>query len=450
MATQTQPQNPINQPYTYAQLQQLAEQQATAAIAGENAPLQAQVGTYGSQKTAAEKTIGAEFGALQPYVQQSANQVQAGAQQAESIAQQVFAAAGTRMNQLHQQEAQQLAQQMGGPVTSGTFTDALAPAEGVLPSEQGAGVLGSLSNALTDTVAAQKFAGQVFPAMRTEDVAKSDAYFNDQIKQLQDQIDKNAGAKSDLVNSKLNDLVQQERAFKQSIAQQHLERLKAQRDWKVQQASLHSQKIRDALATRAAKQAGVRIGQEQQRINIERQHVTRADRLAAQRMGLSVAEFKQRQYHENQTAKVGQAKLAEGLSKDITSLVQSSMGGGHPISTHVRSYVPGAYGNSAFQSHSGEYFDPHHGPKGKDGKPVGQWYKIAIESKPASGHVVHDPNRLFALARASYPQFGRKRTINLIRAQNPAWKNWKPGQKIAPPPPKPKKTPKNPPSVFGP
>lgn len=435
-AAATQPSNPINTPMTYQQLQQLAESQAAATISGENAPLQAQVGTYGSQKTQAEQNIGKEFGALQPYVQSSAQAVSAAAQQAEQMAQQVFAAAGTRMNQLHQnmaQEAQQLAQQMGGPVSTGDFTAAMTPEENALPGIQGAGVLGALGSGMADVTGAQAFAGRVFPAMQTEEVAKSDAYFNDQIKTLQDQINQNAGAKSDLVNKNLNDLLQNERQFSLNQKQLALDKTKASRDWKVQQASLHSQKLRDALAQKAAKQAGIRLGQEQQRISIEKQHVTAADRLAAQRLGLSVAEFKQRVAHEQQTAKVGQARLSLSASKDAASVVDAAMGGGKPVSMSHRVYIP-KNSTAATLASVGKGGTSYWDPKKK------QYYKIAHETMGAqewaqlsggqSPHPVSDPNRLYDLVRGTIPQLGRKATINLIRAKT-GMKGWAPGKQMS-------------------
>jgi hypothetical protein len=76
MATQTQqPQNPITTPMTYAQLQALAQSQAQATITGENAPLQAQVDTYGQQAKDARAQIAGQGAKLLPYVQSSAGEV---------------------------------------------------------------------------------------------------------------------------------------------------------------------------------------------------------------------------------------------------------------------------------------------------------------------------------------------------------------------------------------
>jgi hypothetical protein len=420
-------QNPINTPQTWAQIQAEAEQQAAAQIQGTVAPLQGQITTLTGQETSAHKAIGDEFAALMPGVQASAGRVEqayGGALQAE---QSIFAAAGTRMNQLHQQqaqEAQQLAQQMGGPVTTGQFTQNLAPYEQALGSEAPAALLDTLGRAQTGVQQAESFAGQVFPALQTEQQANSDNYYKNQIKGIQDQIAQAQAGKSTLTQSKLTDLLNQERQFKLQLAQQKLDKTKASRDWKVQQASLNSQKLRDALAKRAAKQAGVRLSQSQQRINIEAQHVTAEERLQAQRLGLSVAEFKQRQAHEQQSAKVGQARLSLSASKDAASVVDTAMNGGKPTSVHQKIYIPkGSTMESLAQVGKGgtSYWDP----KKK------QYYKIASVSVAGGQelHPVHDPNRLYDLVRGTIPQLGRKATINLVRAKT-GLKGWVPGKNM--------------------
>jgi len=219
---------------TPAQLAAQAAQMAQATVAGENAPLQAQATTYASQQKSARGDIQQEFGQLMPYVQESAQQVSGQWNSALSMEQQVFAAANTRMNQLHQNmaaEAQQLSQQMGGPVSTGDFTKALAPYEGQMGNAAGAGMLNALGGAVTDEAEAQRFAGQVFPALQTEDVAKSDAYYNNQIKTLQDQINANKGTQSDLTNQNLVNLTDKERQFELQLATQKMDKTRLARDW---------------------------------------------------------------------------------------------------------------------------------------------------------------------------------------------------------------------------
>jgi len=183
--------NPITTPYTIAQLQTLAQQQAASTITGEVAPLQSQVKTYQGEQAQARQDISQEGSQLLPYVNASAQAVQSSQDEATQQEMNVFAAEGTRMNQVHQQlaaQAQQLAQQMGGPVSTADFTQSIAPYEAQVPAAQAGGVLNALGVAQGNTEEAQAFAGQVFPALMTNEQAKSAAFFNDQTKTLNDPI----------------------------------------------------------------------------------------------------------------------------------------------------------------------------------------------------------------------------------------------------------------------
>jgi hypothetical protein len=427
------PPNPITTPMTYQQLQDLAQQQAAASIAGQNAPLQAQVTTLGGQETAARGNIAQEASALLPYAQQSAQAVQQANDNALSMEQQVFAAAGTRMNQLHQaaaSEAQQLAQQMGGPVSTGQFTQALEPFEEALPNVQAGGTLNALGLSMAGTQEAQQFAGQVFPAMMSEESAKSDAFFNDQIKTLNNQIDANAGTKSDLVNSDLNTLLQSERQFRLSTITNQRDAKAAAMNEKVQRQGLADDKIRNQLSQGAAKRAGIALGVSEQRAQASITHMTNQDRIQAQKLGLSVAEFKQRAAHQAQTAKEGAARVSDSISKDAVTMIQAAMGGGKPVSMTHRAYVPGSA--SAFKVPAGAFYDPQRKQYYKvvhETIPASQWSQMTGRG-PAGVHPITDPNGLYEYMRGSLPELGRQKTINLIRAQTNK-PNWSPGQKVS-------------------
>ena len=425
---------------TPAQLAAQAAQMAQATVAGENAPLQAQATTYASQQKSARGDIQQEFGQLMPYVQESAQQVSGQWNSALSMEQQVFAAANTRMNQLHQNmaaEAQQLSQQMGGPVSTGDFTKALAPYEGQMGNAAGAGMLNALGGAVTDEAEAQRFAGQVFPALQTEDVAKSDAYYNNQIKTLQDQINANKGTQSDLTNQNLVNLTDKERQFELQLATQKMDKTRLARDWKVQQAGLHAEALRNALAKTAAKRAGIALAQRGKMIGItaartraEIAHMSQADKIAMQRLGITKAEAIARIQHENAMTKVGAAKVSDSISKDAASVVEAAMGGGKPVSMTHRAYVPGFAGTNKIKPPAGGYWDPK---KQRYYRVVhetmssGEWAQMS--GTGGGQHPITDPNRLYDLVRGTIPQLGRNATVNLIRAQT-GMKNWFPGKKM--------------------
>lgn len=437
MATQTPtaPPDPISAPLTWQQIQDQAEQQAGATIAGENAPLTTQVGVLGGQEKSSGQAISSEFGSLLPYVQGSAGAVEGSYGNALSMEQSIFQAANTRMNQLHQNmaaEAQQLAQQIGGPVGTGQFTQALEPYEAAMPAGEASSMLHSLGIAQAGVQEANQFAGQVFPALQTEEQAKNTQFYEDQIKTLQGQIDTNNASKSDLVNKNVSDLTNQERQYKLQLAQQSLDKLKAKRDWAAAQASIHSTKLRDALATQAAKRAGIQIGLQKQQFGLTKErtqaeiaHMSQADKLAARREGLSEAEFAQRAAHEKATAKIGAARVSDSISKDAISLVQAAMGGGKPVSRTYRAYVPGK-ALPGLKPPAGSYYDP----KRKQYYRIGHETMTAAEWQQSTGEgqtPITDPNKLYNYVRGSLPQLGTKATINLIRAQT-GQKNWSPGQ----------------------
>jgi hypothetical protein len=437
MATAT---DPTQTPLTWEQIQAKAEADAAAQIQGQNAPLQARVTSLGGQQTAAAGAITQEFQGLLPYVAASSGRIGQAYGAALTAEQQVFAAAGTRMNQLRQQqasEAQQLAQQMGGPVATGQFTQAMEPYEQALGASGAGSMLHTLGMGQAGVQEAEQFAGQVFPALQTEQVAQSDNFYKNQIKDLQGQIDANAAGKSALVGKEQSDLLASERAFRLQQLQSAMDKTKAQRDWKVQQQQIAASKLSGKLSKGAAKRAGISLGLQvqgqkmsEQRLQAEIQHMSRADQLAAERLGLSKAEFVQRVQHQQQSVKAGATKLSDSIQKDAITLVQAAMGGGKPVSRTYRAYVPGAAGKNRFHPPSGAYWDPK----------KGQYYRIGHETMTASEwqqqtgeggdaqHPITDPNRLYDYMRGSLPQLGRKHTINLIRAQT-GMKNWSPGQK---------------------
>jgi hypothetical protein len=434
--------DPTKTALTWDQIVAKSEADAAAQIQGQNAPLQAREKTLGGQQTAAAGAITKEFSGLMPYVAGSAQRVGQAYGGALSAEQQIFQAAGQRMNQLKQSqaaEAQQLAQQMGGPVATGDFTKAMEPYESVMGSQAAGSMLHTLGMGQAGVQEAEQFAGQVFPALQTEQVANSDNFYKNQIKDLQNQIDANLSGKSALVGKEQSDLLASERAFRQQQLQTAMAKQQAKREWKVQQQQIRASKLSGKLSQGAAKRAGISLGlQEHASVRADKAqaasiaHMSRADQLAAERLGLSKAEFYQRVQHANQTAKQGAAKVSDSIQKDAISLVQAAMGGGKPVSRTYRAYVPGAAGKNKFHPPSGAYWD--------DKK--GQYYRIGHETMTASEwqqqtgeggdaqHPITDPNRLYDYMRGSLPQLGRKHTINLIRAQT-GMKNWKPGQKTS-------------------
>src|SRR5207237_1131553 len=104
---------------TLAQLQASAAAQASSETSAAEAPYQSQVDLYGKQSKQAVGDITSTYANLLPQVSAAATQVQNYNTQALGIEQSIYQAAGNQLNQISQQqakEAQDMAQQVGGPV----------------------------------------------------------------------------------------------------------------------------------------------------------------------------------------------------------------------------------------------------------------------------------------------------------------------------------------------
>lgn len=431
--------DPVNTPMTYAQLMQEAEQQAQSEIQGQVAPLQAQADTLTSQQAGAHAQIGQEFNQLQPFVGSQAQQLESYENNALAMEQSIFQAAGTRMNQLKQQqaaEAQQLAQQIGGPVSAGEFTQTLAPYEAEMPAQAASGMLHGLGIAAADVGEAHQFAGQVFPALRTEQETNSDNYFRGQIKTLQDQITQTEAGKSALTNSKLTDLLNNERSFKLNVAQAAEQKLKDKRDWEATKKQLGMDNVRLNLSKKASalSVAGV-TGKYKgkptlaaQRQVAEIQHLNQQQKLEAQRMGISVAEFKARLQHSQESTALEQTRLKMEQAKAGMTVLDAAYDptNGKPISMTTKQYIPKGSLEEvrAFKNNSAHYDAQRH-----------QWYtyqhltmtaKQWAQRRGYTGTTpVTDPNKLFHLVRSEVPGLSRKAVIQMVRAKT-GQKNWSP------------------------
>src|SRR5262245_39750533 len=117
------------------ELQKIADQQIGAEIEGAVSPLQSQVTGLQDKEGRVLGDIGNMFDKLQPGVQAAADATTGSWQDAQNIERDIFSTATQKLNDLKQQravEAQTLAQQMGGPVALGEFTDAVTPEQSYL------------------------------------------------------------------------------------------------------------------------------------------------------------------------------------------------------------------------------------------------------------------------------------------------------------------------------
>lgn len=320
----------LPEPRTTEQLQQAAQQEVSQQTAGQVAPLQRETESLIGRESAAIGGIGGMFDKLQPFVSAEATQVENSYDQANNASRQIFEEAQRRMDELaneRAQSAQALAQKMGGPVAVGEFTAGVDPSRSALAQIAPNQLLHGLANAQAGTQQARAFSERVFPAMRTEEVSKARGYFEDQIKDLRKQIDSINSQSSTLVSQRFKDLQAAEREY--ALAQENLklDRLKADRDWEATQRSLHNEDVRLGLAKKefGLNEAGV-TGKYKGKVTQQAIKLAVEQRLAAQRYGLSVAQYRERLRHNVESESIQQQKMANQNQKNAMSIIDAVTG----------------------------------------------------------------------------------------------------------------------------
>lgn len=284
--------------------------QVNADATSQEAPLQSQVGTLGSQRDSAVKAIGDMFSNLQPYVSGQADKLAADYQGTEQTQQQIYSAANQRLAALKNeraQSAQALAQQMGGPVAVGEFTQGVDPAAESYANLGAGEQLHTLGYAAADVGQARSFAGKVFPLVQTEQQAQARQHFEDQIKTIKDQISTIEAGKSSAVNKGVSDAMLAERNFALQRTQQALDKVKAGHDW---QATLHTLKNDDARLKIAQNQLGLQTKSTNASIKLNQQKLTTQQKQFAQQLGLSKQQILQRQQQLDQSARLANQRIA--------------------------------------------------------------------------------------------------------------------------------------------
>jgi len=230
---------------TAEELSKIAGNQIDAEINDAVSPLTAQIGTLTDREGRAVKSIQDMFGQIQPWAQEAATAVGTSYDQARADEQGIFEAANSRMTQLKQsraQEAQALAQEMGGPVSVGEFTSSMGVEPEALTALGAGQQLHTLAFGQAAVGEANAFAGRVLPLLSTEQQSQARSYYEDQITELNKQITDLKAQRGTKVNAKLNELLVQERTFQLDKAQQALDKLKANRDWIASKKTLAQQK----------------------------------------------------------------------------------------------------------------------------------------------------------------------------------------------------------------
>src|SRR5215471_8077625 len=218
-----------------------AQEAAALEISGQVNPLQAQISGLQSNQQAAAAAIGQEFQQILPSVADSASRLEAANANILNAAQQIFQQAGSQLNTLQQNaaaQAQRLAQQVGGPVSSGQFTSASDPYAQAAAAGSATEAMTQLELGQAANRSAEVFAGQVFPALATEQQAKNRQYYQDQIKTIQDEITKIQATKGTLVSDNLAKLQTAQKQYQLDLANLKLKKVTAANDWAAKTRSL--------------------------------------------------------------------------------------------------------------------------------------------------------------------------------------------------------------------
>lgn len=235
--------------YTPAELRAQAHQEVGAEVAGEASPYQSDIGGAKSDMAAGLGTLDKMFGNLLPYVQGSAQRVRSSYDQSIAQERSIFATAAARLGQIRGQraaEAQAMAQQVGGPVNVDDFLSPLNTSMTEMPHAEAGSMLHALGLSQLGVTEAEAFAGKVFPLLQTEQAAQIRNQFQARINAAQAEIDRIKASAPGRETTRLNDLLVREREYTLQKQQAALDRLKADRDWRLANLQLQQQKVQNA------------------------------------------------------------------------------------------------------------------------------------------------------------------------------------------------------------
>jgi hypothetical protein len=414
----------INQVRSYNDLQREAQGETDTELQGELTPLRSRLGSTSRAEAADRASLEALHGELQGYASESAQRMRDVSDNTFNEQKQIAAATSTRLNALRQgqaKEAQDLAQQMGGPVAMDKFTGGVDPQ---IEEQTGLGAAGMSYTAdmgSVDVGNAEAFAGRVLPAIQREDLARSHSRYDEERQAIQDQITSLESSKSGKVNAKLNDLLQQERQYSLSKTNQKLDQVKANRDWQATKHTLHNDDTRLRLAQgqfglqKATTKANIVQGA--QRIGLEKIRLTAQQRQYAADQGLSEAKLKEEIRSHMESEKTANARVATAQKANAMHLVDSLIAptSNKPVTVTKKVYVPpdSPENTRALTGKSGYYFDN----KKK------QWYHYEKQSMTQAEYAhqsgvtsaVTDPKELYTyLTGAGVPP---KMAVGVVRAK---------------------------------
>jgi hypothetical protein len=410
------------------ELGKVATSEVNADIAGQVAPLQSQYDVLGGQQDRTRDAITSMFGNIMPYVQGAAGAVKTAYDEAETRQSSIFKQAQIRLNSLKQsraQEAQALAQEIGGPVALSEFTAGMDDNAQALANLGAGAQLHTLGYAAADVGQANAFAGRVFPLIQTEEQSKARAYFEDQKKDLQKQITALEATKGSKATTRKNELITAERTYALQQTQSQLDKLKADRDWKATKRTLKNDDARLAIAQEQQRiQQGQLTGTYdgkptlgQQSLDQQAKALSVREQQFAQQLGMTKQEFALRKSQLQSSTKLAQQRMdlaqAQSASQYLDAALTPQYG------KTVITTTPAEIDQTAAFHDKGAWK-----VKGKDGKDH-YYHMIKSQYTPQLTAPITNPNLLVDYLTAH--NVPRAHAISMVK-QRLNLPNWKYGQ----------------------
>jgi hypothetical protein len=425
-----------------------AKATADAEIGAQVAPLQGQITQFQKAGTQEQNALGAEYNSLLPYAQSAAAYTGQFNRMAASDSNAIFQAAGQQMNTLQQNaaaEAQRVAQQTGGPVSTGTFTAGLDPYAAATQQSGAVGGLTSLELGVIGTDQANQFAGQVLPAMELEDRRSARMNIDNHIADLRSQIATIQGTKSKLIDAKLPELLTAQRNYELNKAKLAQSKVANDRSWTATQRALDQKDAQLALAEQAqlfaegvsTKKLNLTAGQ----LALEARRLTDSEKQAADKLGLSYAEYALRANHYAATEATANKRVAVQEESNARMMIDGIFGGANsnkPVTITQKHYLdakdPLAVQAINYASNhvlgakppSNVFYDAKR-------KQFYTYTKSTMTPQQFSqtydthGTPISDPNAMYRFLRTAMPDAKPVMLQNLIKAKLGLNPDWKPG-----------------------
>ena len=398
-------------------------------ITGAVKPLESQYGALGVSQDRARSSLQDMFGTINPYVAKGADNVAQSYDAAEASQRAIFTAATKRMSDLKQsraQEAQALAQEMGGPVALSEFTAGMDDASQGLANLGAGQQLHTLGFAQAGVQEANAWQSRVMPLVQTEQQAKVRNYFEDQKKTIQDQITALKASAGTKIEQRKNELIVQERTFALQKTQEALDKLKSDRDWTATKKTLANDAKRIAQSDRQFKlqEAGV-TGTLGGKPTLAAQQLTAQEKQAARAAGITDAQMKQHKIEWAAATKQAQATLAASKRNtwaqwlDVATNPQT----GKTITNSVA--VPAQAPSLTGKPDKSIYKDP---------ASATGWSRLVTQTSTPSVPAIQDPTKLVDFLEShNVPKATAIRMVR-VRFAIPGWKYGKADPRIKPNP----------------